>query len=240
MLNEKLDWEALRKSFNGNGWIVVNDILQPEFANAIGQALEHEVSWDLFYTKFKSGNPNIPFPEELATYRASDFLSLSAVERAEIANELIQRARKYYAFYYYKHDLIETDINILKEFYDVIGSEMYYGFIRYITNELNINKRNAIATCYQPGCFLKQHNDAAPEENRRVAHVFGFTRGWQAHWGGILHMLDDSENVTNSLLPRFNTLTLFSVPHEHFVSQVANFAPANRYSITGWFTATRI
>ena len=239
MLNENLDWDAIHKSYSSKGWVVVNDILQPEFASAVEQALAGEVSWDLFYTRFRDGNPNIPHPAELVTHKASEQATMSAEEKAEISRELMQRARKWYAFYYFKHDLSDTGIDVLREFYETISTEKYYGFVRYISSELNINNRNAIATCYRPGCFLKQHSDEAPEENRRLAHVFGFTREWQAHWGGMLHLLDDAGKVTDSLLPRFNTLTLFGVPKEHFVSQVANFAPASRYSITGWFTAPR-
>ena len=40
---------------------------------------------------------------------------------------------------------------------------------------------------------------------------------------------------TDVFVPRFNTLSIFTVPQFHAVSCVAPYAPMGRLAITGWF-----
>ena len=234
MLNDNLDWNAARESYAGNGWVVIENILKPEIAEEIRNSLVTETPWNLSYTRVPRGKPNVAGPPEFITCTSEQLARLTNEEKAGISSEVLQRARHWYAFHFYKYDLEKTQNKVLNEFYQSIGNEKYFGFIRYVTSEIGVNRRNAMATCYRPGCFLKRHSDEAPE-NRRVAHIFGFTKGWQAHWGGLLHILDEKGNVRHALIPGFNTLTLFKVPTEHFVSQVASYTPESRYSVTGWF-----
>lgn len=62
----------------------------------------------------------------------------------------------------------------------------------------------------------------------------GFTKVWRADFGGLLHIkkADDGWEVH---VPQFNCLTLFKIPRDHFVSQVANYTPVARYTVNGWF-----
>jgi len=59
--------------------------------------------------------------------------------------------------------------------------------------------------------------------------------GWSPTWGGQLQFLDGRDRVTGSYIPRFNALSVFTVPAAHHVSQVTNFAPKGRVSLTGWY-----
>lgn len=226
MLSKSLDWKAAREAYAENGWVQVDGIMESDFAERVEQTIRNDVKWNLFYT----GNAEEPV---LLEYEQA--MAMPPEARAALAGELLQRACNRYAFYYYQSDLLKTTHPVLKSFYDVVSSEQYFGFIRYVTGEMTVNHASAAATCYQPSCFLKQHDDYDPQGRRKVAHVFGFTRNWQPHWGGLLHIADDDRRVTNVVTPGFNTLVLFKVPTYHFVSQVASYAPENRYSITGWF-----
>ena len=44
-------------------------------------------------------------------------------------------------------------------------------------------------------------------------------------------------DVVDTLLPRWNTLSLFAVPTDHCVSLVAPWAGQDRLAITGWWRA---
>jgi Rps23 Pro-64 3,4-dihydroxylase Tpa1-like proline 4-hydroxylase len=65
--------------------------------------------------------------------------------------------------------------------------------------------------------------------------VLNLTRRWQADWGGLLQFVDAAGEITDTWLPRFNTMALFRVPVRHTVSYVAPFANEPRLAITGWF-----
>jgi Rps23 Pro-64 3,4-dihydroxylase Tpa1-like proline 4-hydroxylase len=65
--------------------------------------------------------------------------------------------------------------------------------------------------------------------------VINLGHDWQADWGGLLQFFDESGQVTESFVPRYNTLSLFRVPQLHAVSLVAPWAERPRFGITGWF-----
>ena len=91
------------------------------------------------------------------------------------------------------------------------------------------------ATRYGPGHVLTPHDDGVEGKNRKFAYVLGLTKNWSPVWGGQLQFLTSDFRVEDSFVPSFNTLSVFSVPHLHHVSQVAGFAPFARVSLTGWF-----
>ena len=97
-------------------------------------------------------------------------------------------------------------------------------------------KADAQATLYAPGHFLNFHNDTPNERtHRRVAYVLGFAKDWHPDWGGLLQFYDADLNITDVLRPRFNVLSMFTVPQDHAVTYVVPYAPLGRYSITGWY-----
>lgn len=67
-----------------------------------------------------------------------------------------------------------------------------------------------------------------------LPYVLNLTRIWRPDWGGTLHFMEQDGRVTETVTPKFNTLTLFTVPALHYVAPVAPYAIAERYSITGW------
>ena len=81
---------------------------------------------------------------------------------------------------------------------------------------------------------MRKHTDQTDKENRVAAYVINFTPQWNNDWGGLLHILDDQQNILDILEPQFNSITFFKVPKLHYVSQIANYARGHRYTVTGW------
>jgi len=109
--------------------------------------------------------------------------------------------------------------------------------IREIT-DMNITTAHDIfISKYSHGNFLSVHSD---RNNGRVAFILNLSKNWKPEYGGLLHILDDVRaNVIKTIVPHFNTLTLFYIPPDigipHFVSHV-NIKNKNRFAITGWFS----
>jgi Rps23 Pro-64 3,4-dihydroxylase Tpa1-like proline 4-hydroxylase len=74
-------------------------------------------------------------------------------------------------------------------------------------------------------------------ENRRFAYVINLTRSWRPDWGGLLHFCDEDCNVSETYYPHFNSMSLFAVPQDHFVSFVPPYAQGERLAVTGWLIA---
>ena len=92
----------------------------------------------------------------------------------------------------------------------------------------------ANATCYIPGNFLKLHNDFSTKEtDRRYALVFNMSRRWISDWGGLLQLVDGNE-VIETVVPAFNSVSILRLPQLHQVSYVAPYATESRFTITAW------
>ena len=100
--------------------------------------------------------------------------------------------------------------------------------------DARVRRMNAQATRYRAGHFLKLHDDFNAEEGRLYAYVINLTREWKADWGGLLQFLDAEGRVIDTLMPRWNSLSIFRVPAPHVVSLVAPWAEGERLAVTGW------
>ena len=96
------------------------------------------------------------------------------------------------------------------------------------------------ASKYRRGDFLTLHDDSHSKNRRVAAFTLGLTRGWRPDWGGQLLFHDAKGDVVRGFMPRFNVLTLFTVPRAHSVAPVAAYAAVPRYSLTGWLIADPI
>jgi len=116
-----------------------------------------------------------------------------------------------------------------------LNSAEFIAFARAIIGDAKVSKIDCFASAYQRGHFLTRHKDEGEKLERRAAYTIGFSRNWQPDWGGLLMFLDDNNDVSRALLPRFNTLTVFDGLKLHAVSPISSFAPQSRLSIAGWF-----
>ncbi len=230
MLNPALDLDALAQEFQAKRRIQIRDILEPDAAEAVYQCLHTQVPWNLAY-----------IDGEASTLLAQQQIAnLGPAERAALHQRIHARARDQFQFMYNSYMMVTAYKEgrdpqlLLHRVLEYLNSPPFLDFARRVTGLDEIMRADAQATRYIPGHFLKKHNDLRDDQGRLAAYVLGFARDWQADWGGLLHFLDDDGQVTDTFVPRFNSLAIFQVPVSHCVSYVAPFAREARYGITGW------
>lgn len=108
-------------------------------------------------------------------------------------------------------------------------------FARRLTGDARIAYVDAQATRYLPGHFLNGHDDRHEDAGRLYAYVLNLTPRWRPEWGGLLGFPGEDGEALEAFVPAFGTLNLFRVPQPHLVTQVADFAPEPRLSVTGWW-----
>ena len=231
MLNPALDADLLAERYRAKARLQIRDVLLTDLAERIHQCLTRETPWGVVYNE---GGRNV-------TVEADELRTMPPQERGRRAMLATQRARDGFQFLYHAYLLLsnyQTGKNpdlFLNTVFEGLNSEPMLEFVRQVTGISTIVKCDAQATLYAPGHFLTRHNDSADASmKRRVAYVLGFTKSWHPDWGGLLQFYDD-DNVTDVFMPRFNSLSLFTVPQFHAVTYVAPYAPMGRLAITGWF-----
>ncbi len=230
MINNELPLPHWRDLLVRHGRVQVTDYLQPEAAQALRECLERDVPWTL--AAHDGPTPRTITPEERATLGPEG-------ERAVI-ERCYARAREGYSFAYESYMMVRAYKEkrdpglLLHRVLEFLNSPDYLEFARALTHDPRIRRMNAQATCYRPGHFLKSHNDVEPEEGRLYAYVINLTRDWDVDWGGQLQFFDDTGAVTATLMPRYNSLSIFKIPAAHAVTLVAPWALGSRYAITGW------
>lgn len=120
----------------------------------------------------------------------------------------------------------------------LFNSPEWLNWARVLTGDDRIAYVDAQATRYLPGHFLNGHDDRHEDAGRLYAYVLNLTPRWRPEWGGLLAFTDEAGDVTQTFVPAFGTLNVFRVPQPHLVTQVADFAPEPRYSVTGWWRTT--
>ncbi len=230
LLNPELDIGALATAFQDEGRLQIEDALRPEVAELLYQCLHHQVPWSLAF-RDRDG-PRKLWAEELA--------AMTEAESEAMNTRILDIAREQFQFRYDSYMMVtaykekrDPDL-VLHRMVEQINTSPWLNAMRRITGRSEIRRSDAQATRYIAGHFLKMHNDIQHEEGRVAAYVLNLTRNWEAHWGGLLQFLDENGEVEQTFMPRFNTITLFSVPAEHCVSPVAEFASSARYAVTGW------
>ena len=85
------------------------------------------------------------------------------------------------------------------------------------------------------GDFLRPHSDN--NRNRQIAVVLYLSPGWDASWGGALHVVD-SYGEDTTIAPDYNSLVAFDVltDSEHYVTPITAAARTrSRLTIGGWY-----
>lgn len=230
MLNPDLPLAQLAERFQSRGRIQIDNVLSEDAAEALHRCLHEQVSWDLAFTQEGGQERKITAAE----LEAMDMRSRQAVMQG-----IHSQAKQGFAFIYNTYMMVTAYQEgrdpglVLDRVLEFLNAEPYLNLLRSISGIDSITKSDCQATRYIPGHFLRQHNDLHPEQGREVAFVLNLTRRWEPDWGGLLQFLDDG-GVVETLMPRFNSLTLFRVPQGHCVTYVAPFASGARYAITGW------
>lgn len=231
MIHPQFDPGRWRDALNARGRVQATDVLDPQSAERLHAHLRDEVPWTLAYRE--AGESRI--------LAHAGYAALAAADRARLLERLQHEARGRYGFAYDSYMMVDAFkegrdpgllLHVVLEF---LNSPAFLAFARELTGIERIRRVNAQATRYLPGHFLRRHNDFSSENERLVAYVINLGRDWQADWGGLLQFFDEAGQVTESFVPRYNSLSLFRVPQLHAVSLVAPWAEQPRFGITGWF-----
>jgi SM-20-related protein len=230
LLNPDLDLDALATEFAEQGRLQIEDALRPEVADILFNCLHQEVPWCLTF-RDRAG-PRKMWPQELA--------ALSPHDREDLEQQIREVAQAAFQFRYDSFMMVSAYKEqrhpelVLHRVIEQINRQGWLEPMRHITGFQHIRRADAQATRYVAGHFLRPHDDVHEEEGRLAAYVINLTRDWCADWGGLLQFLGPEGEVTDTFMPRYNTISMFRVPADHCVSPVASFAPGARYAITGW------
>ncbi len=238
LINPSLDIGALRAAFQRDGRVTIDEVLRPDFAQAVHACLAgDEIPWRLaFYRHDAEGPATVGrlTPEQRRELGEAGVAALEAKVRAE--------ARERFQYLYDAYDVLKArregrDPGLyLQQFLNFLGSDELFAFVEEVSGNTEFNRVDCHACRYRPGHFLREHADRSLFENRHMAYVFYFTPDWHLDFGGLTTFQDESGRILDCLPPGFNRLTLFRVPVLHSVTPVADYAPHPRHSITGWFT----
>ncbi len=231
LINPALDLGALTERFATDGMVQIEQALRPEVADVLHACLDTEVPWALAYRD--ASGPRKLWSDEL--------VGMDETDRQALDDEIYRIARSEFQFRYDSFMMVTAYKEkrhpelVLHRVIEQINSQPWVEAFRTITGLSQIRRADAQATRYVAGHFLRRHNDMNEDDGRLCAYVINLSRDWQADWGGLLQILNGNGDVIRTLMPRFNTISLFRVPTEHCVSPVAPFANGARYAITGWF-----
>jgi hypothetical protein len=222
-----IDASLLRDLYAATGRIQIHPFLAPGQAEALRDHLQARADWRL---AFRAGAPASEIDPDASPAQRQALARLAAPPPGKAFHYLFDRIRLTNTA---REGAVED--SLLGEFARFLSSAPVIDLLRTITGDRSVAFAQAQATRYAPGHFLTVHNDREDETGRIAAYVLGLTDDWRPEWGGLLLFHDDRGDVEHGLVPRMNALNLFRVPIRHSVSLVAPFAPAPRYSVTGWF-----
>jgi len=229
LLSTSLDWDEIRDAFRKNTYTIVDNLMQTVAAELIYECLQKDVPWELAY-RDNGVDRSVP---------AVELAKLPLDQQNQLREKIIKEASEDYQFFFHRYPMIDAYIAkrdqglLLHKLTEFLNSDYFLSFIRYITDDDSIKKSEAMATLYEPGNFLKNHDDLQYFENedRKCACVLQLSKDWVPDWGGNLIFTSGSEHEFG-ITPTFNQFAIFKVPHDHHVSYVAPYATKPRYTIT--------
>lgn len=233
-INPDLDRLALKSAFAETRRVQVHNVLSPKSAERVHRCLSSEVDWHLVFNE----------KEKVHTLYPEQVKALTDAHKEQIRQIVLSGARDGFQFLYNNYNIYDYYLSghnrnhFLSRFHEFLNSNTFLSFVREITDCSSVHFVDSQATAFGPGHFLTLHHDDVVGKHRKLAYVFSFTPAWRMDWGGVLQFLGKDGNLERGLVPSFNSLNLFAVPQDHSVSYVVPYAPAMRYSITGWVRET--
>lgn len=230
-LNPAIDVEAHARAYAAQKAVQIPNLFEPDIADQIEHILA-SLPWRLVCQNDAEENVLLT-REQLAAMSPEELKRLDEGQR--------ERAARGIGYTYFMYPMIsaalqnwdrEHPIHVLTQF---LNSPPFFDFARKVTSHPGITKVDAHASLYRQAHYLTTHQDNNITTHGRSAYTIGFSRDWQADWGGLLMFLDDKGDVTRGFVPRFNTLTIFDGRVPHTVTSVSLFTPKPRLSIAGWF-----
>lgn len=230
---DDLDLDAAAAVFAAGRRVRIANVLEASSAERLHTCLAGDVPWKLVYNENAT---HVIVDEAVFRERGPHF-------QRELLQQILTRAQDEFQYLYRSFPLVPDYLEqhpgpisaFLHRVFDHLNRPDTLALLRTITGIGSLQRVSAQATLYQPGHFLKAHDDLGlSEERRRVAYVLYATRKWHTDWGGQLQFLSKNGGIEEAWVPTFNSLVLFAVPTWHAVTYVSPFAKHRRYAITGW------
>jgi len=228
-LNPDLDARAVAQCFARDGRVRIERFLRTESAEALYHMLRGRSDWTAV---INSDSKTIELSRETRA-------AMTAEQHAALDQAVYAGARSGFQYRYETLRVPDDDMaraacsDPLAAFARWLSDGEARDFLRTVTGIGAIDFADMQGTAYAPGDFLTGHDDFIPDKRRHAAYVLGLTPVWRTEWGGLL-LFHQPDGALRGYMPQFNTLTLFSVPHMHSVSEVTRAAAYRRYSVTGW------
>lgn len=224
------DPEALGRTLQQEGRLQVSNFFTPETADYLYKIHVENKDWYLAYN-------------DGSNYYESSIQQIQAAgpqQKQQFMNSIYARARTQFQYVFYQYfisqaiELKEQSGHPMHQIHEFMNSEEVLNLMRILTGEKAIRKADSYASNYARGHFLTAHDDRHDSHDRVAAYVFSMTKTWDKNWGGHLAFFDDAGNITEALIPTFNTLNIFLIPQMHSVQLVSPFAGGTRTSYLGW------
>ena len=234
MLNTDLNKRKLKYSFLQEGFVVVDNFFQREYADKVFNHFDHEMPqwWWSVSTRPAPGGEN-----KMDNCYYNDDNAEMIAEKERTAREAFAKTQFSYIFRRTLDDHVKECNCMECQLRAYLSTAEIHNFITSITDIPVTHSFELFASWYKEGDFLSMHSDG---DNGQIGFVYNISKEWRPEWGGMLHFLEEgqSNNVKKVISPRYNPLVLFDLSTtagaDHFVSHV-NTSQAKRLSFTGWF-----
>ena len=213
MFGARMNDKAYMKSGLQSPYLVIEDALEPAFAERLRTELLSSKAW-------VSGDRS-SFSDEYQKIMPSDYSFTRDTIRTDspFAPQSVKELHSYL-----------TSAGCLQWISEVSG-RLCNGFVaacvRYQRGN-HLTRHNDL--------YFESKQDGAVTA-RTVTFNYYLTKGWQSEWGGRFVWEKPHIEIT----PSFNTLVMFLVGFDslHYVEQVNETATVPRLAVTGWFMTTR-
>lgn len=236
MINNDLDFDGYRIDLARNTRVQIPNFLQLDAAERLRSCLQNEVPWTL--AERSDGVSK--------TIAAAEYAAMDETLRAQHLQTAYARAKTEFQFVYESYMMVKAAAEgrdpslILHAILEFLNSEQFIAFTRWLVSDPKITHVSAQATRYRAGHFLTRHQDKDKTEDRAYAYVINLSKNWHADWGGLLQFEDENGEVTQTMMPHWNSISIFKVPQSHTVSLVAPYASEDRLAITGWLLRPKL
>ncbi len=192
---------------------------------------KHLNQWGLLQKSFASA---MPFPH----LEIRDFLETTNAKRLAVsvlAEKFREKDSDLFRFLQ-TQDLTKTDNFAIKSFHEFWQSKEFLKFIGEIT-QTRLKSIDMSGFIYRPGDYLLAHDDRL--EGRKIAYIINLSENFEEKDGGSLDLFEvegkHPVRVARSIMPTFNTLTIFKVLPISFHQVREITKDKKRLSVAGWF-----
>lgn len=124
---------------------------------------------------------------------------------------------------------------VLDELVRFVRSEDFGRFICRVTQCTSVELVRVSIERYACGHFFA--HTSGPPPDAEIGFSLELTPAWTGDWGGLLEFVDFFGTIERAYVPRFNSITVYSLLKPRAVSLVAPSATAARYSVVGQMRA---